>query len=323
MVSGMIIMIDDFKKNIITKEDFDNFLKQMDNNTDGEWVDGLGADAVAYYEGRWEYYNEIINQLNEMDDINSVLEIGPYKLPFVKESDIIDYSDEFVDSFPFEVGEFIVHDCTQFPLPIEDKKYDLVLACQVIEHLGIFGEQIELFNELERISNKALISLPFHWYRARHRDHHMIDRRMIDIWAGGRRPTFEFISGKRNEQRILQLYEFDKQVEAEEDYLKKIIDEDQEMYFKPTRVYRRQENKIKKWQTKHTDLLERYKQVKKERNSLTHKLETQKHNNEQLKKKVEQFRCEKRELQAQIKTMENTTSWKITRPIRVIKSKFK
>lgn len=136
-------MINDFKTALLLKKLW-RFLKVDD-----------------YYEDRWEYYTEIINQLKTFEDIHSVFEFGPYKLPFVKESDIIDVVDDYKDDFPFEIGNFIVHDCSQLPLPIEDNKHDLVLACQVIEHLGLYGEQIELFKELERISKKViLISLP-------------------------------------------------------------------------------------------------------------------------------------------------------------------
>lgn len=183
-------MFDDFRSRIITKEIFEDLAKKE-----------------PYYKGRWEYYREIINKLWEFDDINSVLEIGPYKLPFVRGCDVLDLRN-YVDDFPIEYGKLIQHDCSKIPLPIADKSYDLVIACQTIEHMGIHGEQVQVFNELERISHKALISLPYLWHRPQSRDHHMIDKKMIDFWASGRKPSFELISGDRV-LRILQLYEFD------------------------------------------------------------------------------------------------------------------
>ena len=39
-----------------------------------------------------------------------------------------------------------------------DKKYDLVIASQVLEHLGIRGQQVKVFDEIERISHKAIIT---------------------------------------------------------------------------------------------------------------------------------------------------------------------
>lgn len=185
-------MIEDFKNSIITEDIFNDLMKKE-----------------PYYEGRWDYYSEIIEKLHEFNNINSVLEIGPYKLPFVIGSDIIDVRDKYSADFPIEIGNFIKHDCSNIPLPFENKSYDLVIACQVLEHIGIYGEQVELFNELERISNKALISLPYLWHRPKSRDHHMIDKKMINFWAGNRKPTFELISGNSS-KRILLLYEFDK-----------------------------------------------------------------------------------------------------------------
>ena len=82
--------------------------------------------------------------------------MGPYKLPLVKGEDIIDITDDFQKSFPIEINNFIKYDCSKVPYPIEDKEYDLVIACQVLEHLGIYGQQKRIFDELERISKKQL-----------------------------------------------------------------------------------------------------------------------------------------------------------------------
>jgi len=185
-------MFKDYKSSIITEKIFKDFVKKE-----------------PYYEGRFDYYMEVIMKLHELNNINSVLEIGPYKLPFVIESDVMDFRN-YVEDFPIKCGKFILHNCSKTPFPIEDKAYDLVIACQVIEHMGIYGQQVNFFNELERISNKALITLPYLWHSPLARDHHMINKKMINVWSGGRTPTFELISGAENTLRILQLYEFDK-----------------------------------------------------------------------------------------------------------------
>lgn len=185
-------MFQDYKSSIITEDIFNSFVKKE-----------------PYYEGRFDYYMEIIMKLHELQNINSVLEIGPYKLPFVIDSDIMDFRN-YTEDMPITCGNLILHNCSKTPFPIEDKTYDLVIACQVMEHVGITGQQIEFFNELERISDKALISLPYLWHTPSLRDHHMIDKKMINVWVGGRTPTFELISGAENSLRILQLYEFNK-----------------------------------------------------------------------------------------------------------------
>ncbi len=186
-------MTENFKERIITKDIFEEVRKKD-----------------PYYEGRWNYISKIIAQLMKLDDVNSVLEFGPYKLPYVRGSDIIDETDECKDEYPIEIGNFIEYDCSLFPLPIEDKSYDLVIACQVIEHLGIEGQQAKFFNEMERISKKAIISLPYKWFRPFFRDHHMIDENVITYWSNNRKPIFELITGENlRNLRIIQIYDFE------------------------------------------------------------------------------------------------------------------
>ena len=279
-------MINDFKNSIITKKNYEDILKVDD-----------------YYEGRWEYYTEIINQLKTLEDIHSVLEFGPYKLPFVKGSDIIDVVDDYKDDFPFEIGKFIVHDCSQLPLPIEDNKYDLVLACQVIEHLGLYGEQIELFKELERISKKVIIiSLPYLWHRPVRRDHHMIDRKMILRWTGGKVPSYEKISGQRNSRRILQIYDPNAEAVGDEEYMKKVKNQDDKIFLKDTYFYKKHLKEIRQLKKSKEDLSKKYDSLNEEKQSL--ELE-----NEKLLK--------------EINILKNTASWKVTKPLRDVKNKLR
>ena len=118
--------------------------------------------------------------------------------------DVMDISDEFIKYYPLDINSFFKHDCSQVPYPIEDKAYDLVIACQVLEHLGINGQQVEIFDELERISDKAIISLPYMWFIPYMRDHHRIDENVIDYWASDREPSFQMITNSR----IIRVYEF-------------------------------------------------------------------------------------------------------------------
>jgi len=157
-----------------------------------------------YYEGRWEYVEDIIMELSKFNDSYKILEMGPYKLPIVEGEDVIDVKD-FSEFYPIQINKFIKHDCSNVPYPIKDKEYDLVIACQVLEHLGIYGQQMRIFDELERICKKAIISLPYKWFIPNMRDHHMIDENVISHWAKGRKPAYQSISGSR----IIQIYEFD------------------------------------------------------------------------------------------------------------------
>ena len=163
------------------------------------------AKEDSYFSGRWDYIEEILLELSKLDDCFNILEMGPYKLPLVKGEDVIDINAAFKSYYPIEINKFIQFDCSKTPYPIKDKEYDLVIACQVLEHLGIHGEQKNIFDELERISSKAIISLPYKWFSPVMRDHHMIDKKVINHWAKGRKPIYERIST----QRIIQIYDFD------------------------------------------------------------------------------------------------------------------
>ena len=55
-----------------------------------------------YFEGRWEYFNEIIIELKKLKDCYNILEMGPYKLPLVEGEDVIDYND-YQESFHFRI----------------------------------------------------------------------------------------------------------------------------------------------------------------------------------------------------------------------------
>lgn len=257
-------MIENFKENIITKDIFDEVEKEN-----------------PYYKGRWKYYSEIINLLMEMEDIHSVLEFGPYTLPYVIGTDIMDQTDAYKSEYPFEIGKLIVHNCTLFPLPVEDKSYDLVIACQVMEHFGIIRQQVNFFNELERICKKAIISLPYKWFRPFHRDHHMIDEHVISYWSNNRKPVFEMIAGEslRN-LRIIQIYDFENESS---------ISNAEPISFKG---YVYESNK---------------------KDDLIKKLSME---NEMLKNQNKQAMDE-------INLLKSTKSWKITKPLRKLNSKFK
>ena len=157
-----------------------------------------------YNENRWDhYYQEMVDELSKFKNINSILEMGPYKAPLVENSDVIDIQN-FSSHFPFKCNNVIVHDCMETPYPIEDKKYDLVIACQVLEHLGYRGEQVDIFKEIARISKKAIISLPYKWHAPLARNHHRIDEDVFDAWTKG----FDYEYETTSQWTILRVYDF-------------------------------------------------------------------------------------------------------------------
>ena len=170
----------------------------------------LGEEDKYFTKQRWAHYEEILKYLKMLDglmEINNILEIGPYKAPFVVGSDIMDIKKY---DYPIETNNFIEHNCSKTPLPIEDKKYDLVIASQVLEHLGIYGEQVKVFDELERICNMAIITLPYDWNVPNFRHHHRIDEFVFDTWASNREYIYEEIIGEDKDHRIiLRIYNFE------------------------------------------------------------------------------------------------------------------
>ena len=110
-----------------------------------------------YWKGRWDYFKEAIDIAEsgiEDGSVNSVLEVGPYKRPLVRGSDVMDKNPHCPDA---------KHrwDATETPWPIGDNEYDLFIALQVWEHLG--DKQKEAFGEVMRTSKKAVLSFPYNW----------------------------------------------------------------------------------------------------------------------------------------------------------------
>ena len=171
----------------------------------------LSENDEYYSLQRWRYYEEVIDVLKKMnmEDISSILEIGPYKTPIVEESDVLDIYD-FSEFFPIKINNVIKHDCSKVPFPIENKKYDLIIACQTMEHFGIHDEQIIAFKEFSRIAKKAIISLPFKWFAPTLRNHHMIDERVIDSWTRPFAYFYESIEGTSSYPTNIRIYDFSK-----------------------------------------------------------------------------------------------------------------
>lgn len=176
-----------------------------------EALDRVNAEfcdnGVRYY----YHLEEVIDQIKLMDTLNKInttLELGPYKFPLVDGGDVLDITDDYINNYPIEIGQFYKHDASITPYPFKDKEYDLVIVCQVLEHLGT--NQKEVFKELCRISKKAIISLPYKWNTPCDM-HHMIDRKIIDNWANGLKPIFEKIITKPHptKSRILRIYNFE------------------------------------------------------------------------------------------------------------------
>lgn len=113
----------------------------------------LTSSRGMYYEGRWAYFSEVINMIQETEGISKVLELGPSSQTIVKNCDIMVRPENDVWGRPQKyVEKEYEHDATVAPWPIKDKEYDLFIALQVWEHLE--GKQKEAFKEVVYVNLK-------------------------------------------------------------------------------------------------------------------------------------------------------------------------
>jgi hypothetical protein len=85
----------------------------MDLMTYSDFQELLNSSLGNYYEGRWAYFSEVINIIQENQDIKKALELGPSFQTIVKNCDIMVKPDNDVWGRPqkYVVKEY-VHDAT-------------------------------------------------------------------------------------------------------------------------------------------------------------------------------------------------------------------
>lgn len=145
----------------------------------------LNSSMSEYYEGRWEYFKEVIDII-KLKKPENALELGPAKHTIIKNCDIMVHPEEDSWGRPENfIGKIYYFNATEKPWPISDKKYDLFLALQVWEHLD--HKQSRAFREVMRISKSAILSFPYNWDcpkdNANYPEHHLIDEELISDWT--------------------------------------------------------------------------------------------------------------------------------------------
>ena len=182
-----------------------------------DFEDLINGSYAEYYLGRWVYYKEVIDIIQNEKAANSI-ELGPGYMPIVKNGDIIlnPLDDQF--GKPNDAKNHVyIFDATIKHWPIDDKAYDIFIALQVWEHLD--SKQTRAFREVMRIAKKAVLSLPYHWDgglldKPSHRAHRDIDNELIRDWTLGIEPKLsieiertgvEFSKGPR----MIYFWDFD------------------------------------------------------------------------------------------------------------------
>jgi len=159
---------------MITKKDFDEV-----------------ADKDMYYVAkRWDYYKYVIEMIERIQP-DSVIELGAYKLPLVKDCDVMDIH-------PY-VENTIIQDANDMPWNI-DKEYDLFIGLQCMEH---FKDPRAVFQEIKRISKSAIISIPYMW-KTSSESHNGLNESTLREWSGVEPASQDIVR-----RRLIAYYKFE------------------------------------------------------------------------------------------------------------------
>jgi len=152
-------------------------------------------EESSYWRGRWDYFSEVLNLLGKIQPTpETILELGTNNFPICKESDRLD-----LISGP----GVIRHDITKVPWPVSPW-YDITIGLQIWEHLG--NRQAIAFEELMRVSRRAILSFPLGWDCPSDAMHHGITREKIAEWTLGIKPMQTILVPNPN--RIIYYWEF-------------------------------------------------------------------------------------------------------------------
>lgn len=157
-----------------------------------------------YFKGRWAYFSIVVDLVQKIQP-ESVLELGPWRLPLVKGEDTMDI-EKVLENLTY------LHDATKTPWPIADNKYDLFIGCEVFEHLG--NKQKEAFKEVMRISRRAILTFPYRWVYAKdakdetRKSHENIDGAKIAEWTFHIKPKKTILTAVGRNKFIVYYFEF-------------------------------------------------------------------------------------------------------------------
>ena len=140
-------------------------------------------------------------------DPKSCLELGCGLVPVVSDGDSMDKNSHLDLTYCWNALET--------PWPIEDKQYDVFAALQVWEHLK--GKQADIFKELPRIANWAILSFPYKWKTEG--SHDRIKKNVIKEWTSSYKP---FVSPRIVRKRIIYVFKFSENT-REDMVIKKVM----------------------------------------------------------------------------------------------------
>ncbi|MFW6225773.1 MAG: class I SAM-dependent methyltransferase [bacterium] len=152
------------------------------------------------FKKRWVYMQSVIDEIKNINP-ESILEIGAYKINYTDISDNMDISKKNIDIDNLNNKKYI-QNASEIPWEIEDKYYDLVIICQVFEHLS--PNQFNVFNEIIRISKNVIITIPWKWHKPGNIHHDINEKHLIEWFGEKHKPYIE----KLIDNRLMLCYNF-------------------------------------------------------------------------------------------------------------------
>lgn len=154
----------------------------------GYWSKGL--------QDRWLYLSAAGAEAERLNP-RTALEVGTNGISLLPYSDTLDHGLAQADNPGRDLYGF---DASKTPWPLEDDRYDLVVACQVLEHLG--PDQPAVFREMSRVGRHVILTLPYRWHCPGDL-HNGIDDDMVAKWTCQKTPFVRREIGEKPYVRLL------------------------------------------------------------------------------------------------------------------------
>jgi len=158
-----------------------------------------------YYEERKEYnYYKKVNEILSKLQFTSIIDIGGRKSPILEKINNNIYKSLLDISKINNDDKNINYITADFYKWVPDKKYDVVLCLQVLEHLE---KPTEFAQKLFDTGNKVIISLPYKWAKGFcvHHIQDPVDEKLIKQWTN-RNPLETYIIEDNGVKRIICVY---------------------------------------------------------------------------------------------------------------------
>lgn len=162
------------------------------------------AHLDQYYNSRkaMNYYKHVLELLHALP-LNSILDVGARRSPVLENLPTVP-DRVSLDRMPVPAQHGIRHIVHDFYTWTPDKKYDIVLCLQVLEHLD---RPKEFAAKLFQAGHSVLISVPYKWKKGACKYHVQdpVTLAKIRSWTG-RDPTAHVIVTDRGMQRVICFY---------------------------------------------------------------------------------------------------------------------